>query len=448
MSPADPLAGLAFVTEATARERSRDLEEPDWLLDQRLDGARRFGALPVEINPLFTLYQDYRRVRFAELTPYPEVGDAAHPDHSLPAGAAAFLHVRDDRVVARALSPEAAAAGLVLDTFRNVQRDRSALLRAALDAAPVLPETDKFAQLARAASAVGVLVHVPAGLELNGPIVVRWSVGQDGRALLSRTVVVLERRARATLLEEQRAVEAGPPGGRQGLWAGTLEVALGEGSALDVAAEQDFGPDTISVVNRQSSVGEGATLRWALAHVGGLLARSRVDNWLLGRGATVQQVEIGFGGADQVFDLTSYTHHVGRDSTGDLLSKGVFQDRARGFFKGLIEIQRPAVGTDSFLGEFAMLLDRKARSVAIPSLEIDQPDVRRASHSSSVGPIDEAQLFYLESRGLPPDLARKFVVLGFLEPVVARIPLPEAQDRLRELLDHKWHGGRERADAA
>ena len=70
-----------------------------------------------------------------------------------------------------------------------------------------------------------------------------------------------------------------------------------------------------------------------------------------------------------------------------------------------------------------MNLSRRARAVAIPSLEIDQPDCRRAAHSSSVGPIDETQLFYLESRGIPPDEARKFIVLGFLEPVVARVPL-------------------------
>ena len=174
----------------------------------------------------------------------------------------------------------------------------------------------------------------------------------------------------------------------------------------------------------------------------------RQDNRLEGRGATVQQAEIGFGSGSQLFDLTSYTRHIGEDTTGDLLSKGIFADRSRGYFKGLIEIQRTARGTDSFLGEFAMLLNKKARSVTIPSLEIDQPDVRRASHSSSVGPIDETQLFYLMSRGLPRELARKFIVLGFLEPVVARIPLPEAQDRLRELLEQKWPAAEPVGEAA
>jgi Fe-S cluster assembly protein SufD len=115
---------------------------------------------------------------------------------------------------------------------------------------------------------------------------------------------------------------------------------------------------------------------------------------------------------------------------------------------GMITIDKTAVGTDSFLGEFGMNLSKKTRSVAIPSLEIDQPDCRRAAHSSSVGPIDETQLFYLESRGIPPDEARKFIVLGFLEPVVARMPLEDERERLRGLLEAKWNAGLEGAAAA
>jgi Fe-S cluster assembly scaffold protein SufB len=222
------------------------------------------------------------------------------------------------------------------------------------------------------------------------------------------------------------------------MWWGTTEVHLGQGANLSFAGQQDFGPNTIAVVNRQATLGQDAQLRWALASVGAQLHKSRIDNHLVGRGSSVSQVEIGFGGGKQLFDLTSYTRHIGTDTTGDLLSKGVFVDSARGYFKGMIDIDHTAKGTDSFLGEFAMLLSKQARSVTIPSLEIDQPDVRRAMHSSSVGPIDEDEIFYLMSRGIPRDAARKFIVLGFLEPVVARIPLAEAQDRLRALLERKW----------
>jgi Fe-S cluster assembly scaffold protein SufB len=285
--------------------------------------------------------------------------------------------------------------------------------------------------------AVGVVVYVPDGAAIRDPIVLRWSAGAPGTGLVGRTVVILGRDAHARVLEEQ--TDSGESvTERQSLWAGTMEVHLGEGAALDVAGEENFGSSTVAFVNRHSTLATRSSLRWAMATVGGMLVKSRIDNELVGDGASVHQAEIGFGGGSQLFDLTSYTRHLGKDTTGDLLSKGVFQDRSRGYFKGLIEIHKSATGTDSFLGEFAMLLTKRARSVAIPSLEIDQPNVRRASHASSVGPIDEAQIFYLMSRGLSRDVARKFIVLGFLEPVVARIPLDDAQERLRLLLDGKW----------
>ena len=129
---------------------------------------------------------------------------------------------------------------------------------------------------------------------------------------------------------------------------------------------------------------------------------------------------------------------MGRDTTGNLLSKAVLQHGSRAYIKGLISIEKTARGTDSFLGEFGMILDKRSRSVTIPSLEIDQPDCRRAAHASSVGPIDPAQLFYLESRGITPDEARKFITLGFLEPVVARVPLEAEQERLWQILEAKW----------
>ena len=214
-----------------------------------------------------------------------------------------------------------------------------------------------------------------------------------------------------------------------------------DAEVTDSSAARMVGPRTVAFVNRHAELAEQAQLRWAIASVGGAFVKSRIDNRLVGRGSSVGQVEIVFGSGEQHFDLTSYTRHVGEDTTSDLLSKGVLQERSRNFLKGLITIERSARGTDTFLGEFGMLLGKKSRSVAIPALEIDQPNVRRASHSSSVGPLDENQLFYLEGRGIERETARKMIVLAFLEPVVARIPLPAAQERLRGLLDAKWLPG-------
>ncbi len=444
-----PPLSLEFVSEEAARAASVLASEPAWRLAERLEAAQRVASLPAESNQLFTPYLDLRAARFGDIT----VGPARRSvvtSGELPEGAAALVAVDGASDARRVLGPEATAAGLLVDTLSNVLRDRPELLGAEVRDGVTLPADDAFAQVARAVSTLDLVIHVPAGVHLVDPIVLRWTAGDAATGSVGRTIVSLGAGASARLLEEQRGagIAATPERTTQRLWWNTMELLLGDGASLEVAGLQDFDQDTVAVINRHATLGVDARLQWALASVGAQLHRSRIDNLLVGHGSAVHQVEIGFGGGSQLFDLTSYTRHIGTDTTGDLLSKGVFTDRARGYIKGLIEIRRSATGTDSYLGEFGMLLAKRARSVTIPSLEIDQPNVRRAAHSSSVGPIDEAQIFYLESRGVDRETARRLIVMAFLEPVVARIPLPEAQERLRALLDAKWPRAVDAARAA
>jgi Fe-S cluster assembly scaffold protein SufB len=422
------------------------------LLADRLAALEVLADLPAEPNQLFMTYLDLRAVDFAAVEPYPPTAPTGgHADVALPPGAAALVHVHERAVAGVTLSDEARRAGVLITTLAEAAIERPELVRGLVEGGASLPADDAFAHVSRALSSLGLVIHVPDGTNLEAPLVIRWSQGASGYGLVSRTIVSLGRDAHATIFEEQVASDVASTGAgakADALWWGTTEIDLAEGSTLDFAGEQDFGPGTAAFVSRQARVGRDATINWAIASVGGRLHRSRIENLLEGRGATVNQVEIGFGDGRQLFDLTSYTRHRGEDTTSDLLSKGVFTGSSRGYIKGLIDIARSARGTDTFLGEFSMLLQRTARSVTIPSLEIDQPDVRRAMHSSSVGPIDEGQVFYLMSRGLSREDARKAIVLGFLEPVVARIPLPEAQERLRTLLERKWPAGASRLTAA
>ena len=417
---------------------------PDWLAADRRAAYEAWSALPGESNLLYTPYIDLRGAQL----------EAARfaPDHAtewgtgtLPDDADGLIEITEGRVTTVEVSEAAHEAGVAI---RSLLDDVEAI-RDLLDGGPSLPATDKFAQLTRALWSQGVLVEVPAGARLAKPIVIRWAVGAADRALVTRTLIRLGDGASASVVEELVASdEARSAAGRQAFFAGTTEVTLGAGASLQVASLQELGDATVAFQHRHASIGEGATMQWALAQLGGRLVRSRVENQLAGDRSSVEQVEIVFGADEQLFDLTSFTTHIGRDTTGDLLSKAALLEKARTYLKGLITIEKTAIGTDSFLGEFGMNLSKAARSVAIPSLEIDQPDCRRAMHSSSVGPVDEAQLFYLESRGIPPDEARKFIVLGFLEPVVARVPLASARDRLRDLLEAKWAAGTDGATGA
>jgi len=414
---------------------------PDWLAADRTAGLTAFEALPGETNLLYTTYLDLRPAELEAATIHGTTASTAPPEAPLPDGVDGVLEIHDGVVVAGALSDEARAAGVTLTGLGHLLATDPARTKALLDEGGLLPTDDRFAQLTRALWSDGMVLEIPAGVHLTRPILLRWAADAAGLAVLGRTVIRLGDDASASVVEELVPGASGSAAGSPSFLAGSTEVHLGTGANLSMASIQELGPRTVAFQHRSATIGEGATLHWALAQLGSRMTRSRVDNRLIGDRSSVEQAEIVFGSGDQLFDLTSYTRHVGRDTTGNLLSKGALLDRARGYLKGMITIDRSAVGTDSYLGEFGMNLSKQARSVAIPSLEIDQPDCRRAAHASSVGPIDETQLFYLESRGIPPDEARKFIVLGFLEPVVARVPLADAQDRLRALLESKWDAG-------
>jgi Fe-S cluster assembly scaffold protein SufB len=413
--------------------------DPDWLTADRRAAFEAFERLPGESNLLYTPYIDLRLAQLDGATAVSEAFSRRGSIGDLPddADADALIEIDDAGTVVVGMSKAAADASLRVAPLR----DDLDSVKDALTSPDAIAGDDKFAQLTRALWSDGVLVDIPAGVTLSKPIVVRWSLGAPDQARFSRTVIRLGDRASASLVEEFVPAADADPGAAQSLFASTMEVTLGANASLGVASLQELPANVVGFQHRTAQIGEAASLRWALAQLGGRLVRTRVDNRLVGDRSSVQQVEIVFGSDQQLFDLTSYTTHIGKGTTGDLLSKAALLEGSRTYMKGLITIERSANGTDSFLGEFGMNLSKAARSVAIPSLEIDQPDCRRAAHSSSVGPIDETQLFYLESRGIPPDEARKFIVLGFLEPVVARVPLASAQDRLRESLEEKWIAG-------
>ncbi len=346
---------FTFVDRALVEGIAETHAEPAWLREDRLAALAAFEALPVEANRLYTPYVDLRAAALDGAAPYTSVPTG--PDATTTTtdeAVAGLIELREDGVAARSLDAAVAAAGVRLLTLPELIATDEAFARSLIEGAPLLPANERLAELSRAAWTTGVVVHIPADVRVDRPIVVRWSLGAP-RSLVGRTFIVLEDGAEATVVEELVANDAAVPGA-QAMLCATTEIRLGAHARLAMASLQELGPDHVVFQQRHAEIGEAADLRWALAQLGGRLVRSRVDNVLAGDRSTVEQTEIVFGAADQLHDLTSYTRHIGRDTTGQLLSKGVLFDRARTYMKGLIQIEKTAIGTDSYLGEFGMNL--------------------------------------------------------------------------------------------
>ncbi len=428
---------LGFANEETVRDLSLNRREPSWLIAERLGALRKFESLPIEDHLLFTKYVDMSRAKVSETVPYAAPIGKPQAVVTDMAGVSGVFHQHEDSVETLWLDPEIESKGVVFDTLQNAVSRHPEIVKRLVFEHMLLPERDKFAQMSKALWMAGVLLYVPENVTVDKPILFRWSVGRENSALLTRTIVAVGDNSKAAVVEE---TEAGAMAGgtRQALFGGTTEVILGEGASLKYNSVENLDGGAVAFVNRQAVAGTGSEIHWALGYVGGGMVRSRVDNFLQGKGAAVREVQVLYGNKSQFFDLFSHTRHEAENTVSDLLSKGVLQDQSKAYTKGLITIEKDGKGSDSYLGEFGMVLSRESRFLAIPSLEIENHAVKRAKHASSVAQIDEKQLFYLASRGIPEDEARKMIVMGFLEPVVERIPLESVATRLRNLFERKW----------
>src|SRR5438093_1064043 len=141
---------------------------------------------------------------------------------------------------------------------------------------------------------------------------------------------------------------------------------------------------------------------------------------------------------DQSIDVTSNLIHYGPNTRGRVLSKSVMKDKSKSLFKGMIKIDKNGKSAESFLAGHAILLDKGAKSDTIPGLEIETNEVR-ATHAASVAQIDENQIFYLMSRGLSNEEAKREIVSGFLEPLCRKIG-PTIRAWINYLIENKWLG--------
>lgn len=157
---------------------------------------------------------------------------------------------------------------------------------------------------------------------------------------------------------------------------------------------------------------------------------------LEGRGARLSILGALFlANSDQV-KLNINIEHVGEDTFSDTLIKSVLTDSAVGNFYGLVKIKRGAKNTNTYFREDALLLSKQAKAEAIPSLEIDENEVK-AGHASTVGPVDSEQVFYLMSKGIDQEAAKRLIVQGYFHSIFEQLPETE-KEKLNTFLSKKF----------
>ena len=330
----------------------------------------------------------------------------------------------DGQLVSTEIAPAAAATGLAVRMLADEPVPSGGL-------GDVLAEpADAFGLMADAFCTAPLVVEIPAGVRLVDPVAVVNVVRAPGMAIFPRLAVVIGDGA------EAQVINAFVSGEAECFVAAVAEIAVGPAARLQYLTLQELGPRTVGIDQTAAAVASQGHLAIGVAAVGGAYARCRVDCTLSGRGATGDISAMYFGDRDQVLDFRTFQNHVAPDTNSNLLFVGAVDDRARSVYTGLIRVGPDARGTDAQQTNRILKLSEGVWADSVPNLEIENNDVRCA-HASSVGPIDEDHLFYLESRGVPPEVAERLIVEGFFGEAQSRLPVQAVAAGFGELVRAK-----------
>jgi Fe-S cluster assembly protein SufD len=275
-----------------------------------------------------------------------------------------------------------------------------------------------------------VTVRVPPGADVGPVVVVHW-ISRPDIAAFPRVVVDAGADSDVVVLEVLRSAE-----GAHALVVPGIDLLVGKAARVQHLVLQHLDPAAWALATQRSHVDADATFTSTAAGFGGGYARLRSDCRLVGRGATGNLRAAWFGEADQHLDFRTFQDHAAPDTTSDLVYKGAVGGRSRSVYTGLIKVRPGARGTNAVQTNRNLKLSDDAWAESVPNLEIENNDVRCA-HASAVGPVDEEQRWYLESRGVPTAAAERLIVAGFFDEVISAVPVPQFAGALRMLVTEK-----------
>jgi Fe-S cluster assembly protein SufD len=267
------------------------------------------------------------------------------------------------------------------------------------------------------------VLSIPRGTHVETPILVTHTIHGGDEATFPRLVIDAGENSEVTVVE--RFVS---DGNGAALVVPRLFVRAQQAARVTYVAINEL-DTTVWQLGHQQAMGErDSNTLLATVALGGDYARVRTDVKVVGQGASTRQVALYYADEHQMHDFRTLQDHVAPRTTSDLLFKGAVQDTARSVYTGLIRIGHEAKGSVAYQTNRNLTLSAGAWAESVPNLEIETNEVK-CSHASTIGPIDEDQRFYLESRGIPPETAERLVVLGFFDEVLSQLPVgPLAAD--------------------
>jgi Fe-S cluster assembly protein SufD len=296
------------------------------------------------------------------------------------------------------------------------------------DSAQFLP-TDRVSARAYAAATEATVVTVPKDTTASAATYLRVIGTDPAAAVAAHLVIDVQPYGRATVVIDQRG---------SATIANNVEIHVGDGGDLTLVALADWADDTVQVAHHQVTVGRDAHLAHFAVTLGGSVVRLSPSLRYAGPGGDAELHGIAFADAGQHLEHRLFVDHDVPNCRSRVGYKHALSgEGARTVWIGDVLIRPEATGTDSYEYNRNLVLTDGAHADSVPNLEILTGEVAGAGHASASGRLEDEHLFYLQSRGIPFEEARRLVIRGFFGELIARIGLPELEERITSAIERE-----------
>jgi Fe-S cluster assembly protein SufD len=292
---------------------------------------------------------------------------------------------------------------------------------------------DRLGALAVANAGGATLLDVPANTELDEPIRLVLSGRSAEETVWGHLVIRVGAHSKATIVIDHVG---------SAVYDAFVPVIVGDGAQVDLVTVNDWEDDAVHAAQYNLRVGRDATVRLFEFSLGGDLVRTNVNVDYAGPGGSAELLGVYFADAGQHMEHRQFVDHTAPRTKSNVLYKGALQGQdAHTVWIGNVLIRKVAENIDTFEQNDNLVLTDGAKADSVPNLEIETGEIAGAGHASTTGRFDDQHLFYLQSRGIEEEEARRLVVHGFFVDIIRRIGVPELQDRLiaaieEELAEH------------
>jgi Fe-S cluster assembly protein SufD len=439
--PARGFTQEAFEALSAARN------EPDWMLEKRYRGWFHYQ----ELDAPFWRRTDISKLKWEALIPYapPQASVAdlealppkLHQALAVYGQRAGLLLQRDTARVYLDLAGEMRVQGVIWTDMDTALQEYPDLVRKYFMEKAVPATADKYTALHGAFWSGGTFLYVPKNVVVELPFVsVLWQE-MPQLAVFPPTLLIAEAGSSVTLVSE--LLSMGCDACPDTYHGGVTELFVGAGAQVRYINAQDLGRQVYDLRAQTALLDRDSRLEWLTVNLGGRVSRSTQHTILHQPGSEALVTGLYLPDGKQHVAFDTLQDHVAGGCLSDLLYQGALMGKSRSVYQGTIRAWPGAQKTNAYQSNRNLLLSHKARADSLPQLEIEANDLR-CTHGATVSQVDEDQVFYLMSRGIPRDEAVRLIVEGFFQPSLDRLPesLEGLRNRLTDAIAAKLRGDR------